>query len=300
MILSKYVLPTDRLIADGEFDKLVKSNSIVHGNAISFLDSAKYLDDIERNPSINCIICLPEFVDHMSKIKQIHGIISSPNPRVSFFILHNQLCDDSFYALPTVETSIGSNCSISKQSYIDSKNVIIGDNVVIEEFVSIRGHCEISDYAVIRSGCQIGGSGYEFTRIEDETLFARHIGQVKIGCGTQIWHNCSIHKAVFPWDITVVGANVQINSNVHIDHGTKIQNGTKVCAGVTISGRVNVGEFCYIGPGAVLSNNISIGDSAKISLGAVVTKDVPPNQVVSGNFAIDHNLFINNLKGIIR
>lgn len=34
-------------------------------------------------------------------------------------------------------------------------------------------------------------------------------------------------------------------------------------------------------------------------MGAVVTKDVPDNSQVSGNFAIEHELFIEHLKSIL-
>ena len=73
-----------------------------------------------------------------------------------------------------------------------------------------------------------------------------------------------------------------------MDHGAKIGDFAKVCAGAIISGRTEVGTHAYIGPGAVLSNRLQVGEGAHAVLGSVVTRDIPPGQRVSGNFAIDH------------
>ncbi len=57
-----------------------------------------------------------------------------------------------------------------------------------------------------------------------------------------------------------------------------------------------IGEHFWAGLNATISNRITIGDHARVSLGAVVTKDIPSNTTVSGNFAIEHQRFLHNLK----
>ena len=41
---------------------------------------------------------------------------------------------------------------------------------------------------------------------------------------------------------------------------------------------------------------MAIGKNCKISIGSVVTRDVEDGAQVSGNFAIEHSKFIDNLK----
>jgi len=65
-----------------------------------------------------------------------------------------------------------------------------------------------------------------------------------------------------------------------------------------ISGNVRVGNDVWIGPSAAISNGITIGDNCWVSLGSVVTKDVQAGSRVSGNFAIDHEKFIQFIKSI--
>jgi len=47
-----------------------------------------------------------------------------------------------------------------------------------------------------------------------------------------------------------------------------------------------------------VKNGLILGENSKVSMGAVVTKDVKDNEVVTGNFAIPHKQFIENLKKI--
>ena len=53
-----------------------------------------------------------------------------------------------------------------------------------------------------------------------------------------------------------------------------------------------------MGFGTTISNGLCIGCSARANIGAVVTKNVGDNESVTGNFAIEHKKFIENLKTI--
>jgi UDP-3-O-[3-hydroxymyristoyl] glucosamine N-acyltransferase len=45
-----------------------------------------------------------------------------------------------------------------------------------------------------------------------------------------------------------------------------------------------------------VSSRVTVGRGARVLLGAIVTKDVPAGETVSGNFAIQHEMFIACLK----
>ncbi|MCF8266747.1 MAG: hypothetical protein K9I69_01605, partial [Ignavibacteriales bacterium] len=55
-----------------------------------------------------------------------------------------------------------------------------------------------------------------------------------------------------------------------------------------IAGNCILGDDVWIGGGAMISDGIRIEDKAKVLLGSVVIKDVNSQEIVSGNFAIDH------------
>ena len=284
----------DKVYRDSDFYALGLSNSNPGVPFLTYIDNTKFLGEIQENKNVVAIICkrehLPLFVD-----KNI-GIIIVDNPRKTYFQLHNILSNDKNYYNNLENTIIGENCSISKLASISYSGVKIGKNVIIEDFVKIQGPCIIGDNTVIHSGCVIGGSGYEFKRYSEDILDVIHCGSVEIGENVIIWENVTIHKAVYPWDTTKIGSWCRVGALTHIDHGAKIEELVEVCARCTISGRTYIGKHAFVGPGSIISNRIHIGDNAKVLLGSVVTKDVEAEQVVSGNFAIEHDKHISSVK----
>ena len=294
MKLSDMPVEGAELVRDGVFDALGLSNTKCGMKLLVFLEDEKYIDETLENTNISCLITTREI--YIKIAKEDLGIICVDKPRLSFFKLHNLLGESRNYVRDDYKTVIGKNTLISPLAYIDSENVTIGDNVIIEEFVSIKGHCIIGDNCIIKSGSQIGGSGYEFKPMDEMVLDVAHYGGVIIENNTIIWPQVTIHKAVYPWDNTYIGNYVRINSQSHVDHGVKIGNRVRICAGCIISGRTEVGDNVNIGPGAVITNRVIIGDRSKVSIGSVVTKNVENNQWVTGNFAIEHHRFIDNIK----
>ena len=46
----------------------------------------------------------------------------------------------------------------------------------------------------------------------------------------------------------------------------------------------------------MIKNGLTIGNQARINMGAVVSLDVAEHEAVTGNFAIEHRKFIENMK----
>lgn len=280
------LFPPEEVLRDEEFEALGLSNSNTEYRILSFLDTSRYAAELNENEAICAVICKAEDVPTLAE--HIHGVVLSEQPRRTYFKLHNRLADTAEYCLPHRPSVIPSSCRISPLAYIAPMDVELGENVVVEEFVSIHGPCRIGNDSVLHAGVKLGGSGYEFKVFEDRVLDVAHCGRVEIGTHVILWENVTVHKAVYPWDATVIGDWTRVGAQSHIDHGAKIGKLVKVCAGSVISGRTSMGDHAYIGPGTVLSNRIQVGESAKAALGSVVTKDIAEGETVSGNFAIDH------------
>jgi acetyltransferase-like isoleucine patch superfamily enzyme len=118
-------------------------------------------------------------------------------------------------------------------------------------------------------------------------------------------------------DNTKIGPFVEIQKNARIGKNCKIQSHTFICEGVTIEDNVFVGhgvtfvndrypratndlgalqterdwtveptlvkEGASIGSASTILSYITIGERAIVGAGSVVTKDVPPNTIVTGN-----------------
>lgn len=263
----------------------------------TFLAESKYADGISEGVSM--IITSKSVYDELlgqKKIDDKYGICIVENPRITYFKLHNVLCQNDEYKRKEHKSIISDSAKISKLAYIADKNVKIGNNVVIEEFVSIKENTIIGDNSVIRAGSIIGGTGFEIKNSDGGLWTVNHIGGVIIGNNVEIQQCATIDKAIYPWDNTILSDGVRINSQVQIAHGVKIDMDTEVVSNAGIQGRVKIGKGVWIGPNTAIRNGIKIGDNARVNIGAVVTLDVSDGASVSGNFAREHSKMIQEMK----
>lgn len=278
---------------EGNFSSLGLAVSKCDESLLTFIESEKYIDSLGEN--ITCLITNEEIGD---KLKGKYGILVSKNPRMTYFKLHNKLSKDEFYKRKTFETEIGENCTISKMASIAENNVIIGNNVIIEEFVVIRENTIIGDNSIIRAGVKIGGEGYEYKRVDGRIMNVVHTGGVIIEDSVEIQYNGTIDKALYTWDNTIIGRYSKLDNLVHIEHGVKIGERCLIASRSTFGGRTILGDDSWVGLGAIISNGLVLGNNVSISLGSVVTKGLKDGEKVSGNFAIDHNKYIEFIKSI--
>ena len=266
-------------------------------NVCTFLAASKYVDGMSEG--ISMILTSQKVYDELTdanSLNESYGICIVDNPRLTYFLLHNALCKTSNYVREQFKSVIAKSAKISPLAYIAPNNVIIGENSVVEEFVSIKENTVVGNDCVIRAGTIIGGPGFEIKNDGEKTITVTHIGGVKIGNNVEIQQNSNIDKAIYPWDDTILDDHVRVNSMVQIAHGDKIGQFTEIVAGASIQGRVYIGENVWIGPGSIIRNGISIGNNARVNMGSVVTLSVPAGEIVSGNFARKHDAFIEEMK----
>lgn len=283
-----------KLICDGDFMWLEQCNRVRCANALVYIESPIYKDTLD-NPDITCVICTPELLPLVPP--HIMGVAVSEEPKRVFYQFHNHLVMQE----KKTPTTIDPSARISPQAYIAPNNVVIGKDVEIQPFSVVHENSTIKDNVRICSGSIIGGKSFSAVHNGSEKEFLAYDG----GCvlleeGVEICCHSHVACGILKNDTTILGAYTKVDALAHIGHGTVIGRQTRIAAGATVSGNCVIGSHVWIGVNATISNRIIIGDSARISLGAVVTKDVPEGVTVSGNFAIDHQRFLKNLKDSIR
>lgn len=280
---------------DAEFEALGILDSRVKLPFLTFIENESYIDKLFHNPHISAVIT--NVAIYEKYLKDIDcGCYICTNPRLSFFKLHNSLSLQSEYQRLKFETKIGNDCEVSPLAHINKNNVIIGNHVIIEEFVSIKENVIIGDHSIIRAGAVIGGTGFEFKKDKDSLFHVDHCGGVIIGKHVEIQYNSCVDKAIYPWDNTEIGDYSKLDNLIHIGHAVKIRERVMIPAMAAVGGRVEIGDDSWIGLASVIRNGLHIGSNARANMGAVVTKDIADNQAVSGNFAIEHKQFIERLK----
>ena len=76
-----------------------------------------------------------------------------------------------------------------------------------------------------------------------------------------------------------------IGDSVSVSHGVMIMTGSHDVQSRHFPVKfypIEIGDFVWIGCGAMVLQNVKIGKGAVVSAGAVVTKDVPPYTIVGG------------------
>ncbi len=297
MLLSEVLAEMDyqdlvSFVNEKPFKYLALTESNIDYENCVFLDSSKFIDSIDRNVSM--VLTTEEMKALL--LNKHFGLCIVKKPRELFFEIHNYLCGKRDYVRKSYETALGENCIISPLASIAEKNVSIGNNVIIEEFVVIRENTVIQDNSILRAGCKIGGVGFEFKRNKYGIASVTHVGGVIIGKEVEIQYNTCVDRAIYPWDDTIIGDYCKIDNLVHIAHGVKMDRNVMVVANSGIGGRTIINEKSWIGFGVTIKNGITVGKDARANMGAVVTKSIPDNGSVTGNFAIDHSKFLISMK----
>jgi len=99
--------------------------------------------------------------------------------------------------------------------------------------------------------------------------------QIKIGEGTIIGYGCFIDGR----DSVTIGSHVDMASEVMIYSQEHDIHASDFHA---VSGKVEVGDYVFVGPRAIILPGVTIGEGAVLAAGAVVTKDVEPYTIVGG------------------
>lgn len=285
-----------KIIRDGEFDMLgMASTNFTNERVLTFLESEKFLDKLYSNPNITCLICHRDLIDRIELPDHL-GLVMSDSPRLDFYQAHNRLAGENFY-WERFENKIHPTANIHPTAVLYDHSIEIGEDCLIEANVVIHPGTIIGRHSVIRSGSQIGTNGFQFLNLGDKVIPVHSGGRVRIGDHVEIQHLSCVDRGVFGGD-TVLEDYVKVDNLVQIAHDNKISARTLVVSGTQFGGRVVTGEDGWFGINSTVSNGITIGRSARVSLGAVVTKDVEGEETVTGNFAIDHNRFLDNLKKI--
>ncbi|MGB6082519.1 MAG: UDP-3-O-(3-hydroxymyristoyl)glucosamine N-acyltransferase [Xanthobacteraceae bacterium] len=208
-------------------------------------------------------------------------IIRSSNPRLTFakalrWILDN--CGISTWKYPA---KISSTATISKNAVLHP-GIEVGPHVVIEDNVVIHSGTRIGARTRIRASSSIGGDGFGFERDIDGTpVRIPHLGGVHIASDVEIGSLCSVVRGTL--DDTVIEDHVKTDNLVHIAHNCYIGASSLLTACCELSGGVQLGKQCWVGPNASIMQKVTVGEGAFIGIGAVVLKDIEPHTVWAGN-----------------
>lgn len=282
------------VLRDGSFDigHLIGKERTREGKVVTFMTSIEYLD-IVLSEKVDCVICNKEIAETVAS-KFEGGIAISKNAKTSFFEIHNHLATTNYTETKSI---IDESAIIHPTAIVDKYGVSIGKNTIIHANAIIKSGSVIGDDCVIRENVIVGTPGFYYYGNGNNKKLVNSAGGVRIGKNVELHPGTVIEKGVLYGD-TIIGDNSKLDNLILIGHDSKIGNDCVIAASTTFAGGVRFGNGAFAGVGVVIAPNVSVGNSAKLSSGAVVTKDVHDGEHVSGNFAIEHKMFIKHIKDI--
>lgn len=259
---------------------------------LTFLSDVKYLADVNENVDIKAV-----FIEQGQDLALRDDIVAIhvDDPKWYFFSLLNHLAVNR----KREKTRIASSAVIHPSAVISDVGVVIGEGVIVEPNATIYPDVTIENDVIIRAGAVLGVDGFEHKRTSRGIVSVAHDGCILIKRAAEIGVNSNIVKG-FSYRDTIVGEETKIDALVHYAHGVQSGYGCMVVASAMVAGHVTLGNNVWVGPNASIANRLTIGDDAFITFGSVVVKNVPAGHKVTGNFAIPHDRFIQNLKASIK
>lgn len=240
---------------------------------LSYATSGEWIAKAMCHPTLAVLFCRPDDAPDCDI-----SLVLSDNPARDFVRYHNWLAlETQFY---------------DRFAVMIHKGAQVHDTAVLAENVSI------GENTIIGPHTAIGMNGARYANGFHGGDYVVHVGGVRIGSHCAVGAGAVIVRSV--WGDTTIGNNCWIGQLVSIGHNCRVGDGCMILPGAVLSGSVTVGNGVIIGPNATVSDHVTIGDGAKVTLGAVVTKDVEPGEVVSGNFAVEHNKLIEFVKRIAK
>lgn len=283
-----------KCLRDAEFDSVAllglrRNEKEKH---IAYILSENYLEQA-INENVECLIVPEEISDYVFN-NYDGGICVSNDPKTTFFKVHEFLAKQ----LPKTPTTIDPTARIADTATIADYNVVIGSNVEIQDNVVIKEDVIIGDNSVVMDGSVIGTPAFYYYGDNETKEMVYSSGKVRLGKNVIIHSNSTICKGVIGGD-TFVDDYTSLDNNIFLGHDVQIGKNVIVAAASSFGGWAEMGDNCFLGVGCNIAPMVKIGANVKGSIGAVITKDVPDNTQVSGNFAIEHSKFINHIKQLV-
>lgn len=166
------------------------------------------------------------------------------------------------------------------------ENVTIGSNTIIHPHVWIGDNCIIGKNVTLHSGCRIGVDGYGYVQEKGKHVKLPQIGNVIIEDDVDLYANVCVSRATL--GSTVIGSGTKIDNLTHVAHNCKIGKDCAIVSLVGFAGSVTLEDHVYVAGQAGFNGHITIGENSIVMAKSGVTKDVPPNSMVSGFPAQDH------------
>jgi len=184
-------------------------------------------------------------------------------------------------------TSIHPTAIVDPKAKLGS-DVTVGPYCVVDGDVQIGRGCRLFQGVYLTGATQIGEDCvlHPHVIVGHEPQDIKYDGQrtcCRIGRGTILRENVTIHRGTAPGSSTVLGEDCFLLGGSHVAHNCTLGNCVTLINNVLLGGHVTIGNHATLGGGAVVHQFVRIGEFVMISGNGRVPMDVVPFALLEEN-----------------
>jgi UDP-N-acetylglucosamine acyltransferase len=170
-------------------------------------------------------------------------------------------------------------------------SVVVGPYTVIDADVVIGAQCWIGPYVYLTGKTIIGlgnrfFSGAVIGEAPQDLKYRGDPSGLRIGDHNTFREHCTVHRANFAGEETLIGNNNLLMAGCHVAHNCIIGNNVILVNGCLLAGHVEVGDRAVVSGNCLVHQFVRVGTLAMMQGGSAISKDLPPYSVARGDNGI--------------
>ncbi|MBM4188162.1 MAG: UDP-3-O-(3-hydroxymyristoyl)glucosamine N-acyltransferase [Gemmatimonadetes bacterium] len=281
-----------------------------HGGALSFLTSARYLDEFTRSAA--GAVLVPEQLALPLDGPRVRIAVADPSAAmmVALRALFAEPAPTAGIASTAVlgrgvrlgrEVTIAAYATIGDDCVLGDR-VRIGPGAVLEAGVVVGAESDLGAHVVchrrtrigqrarIKAGAVLGGTGFGYASDRAGHHLIPHVGGCVVGDDVHIGANTCIDRGSL--DDTEIGTGCRIDNQVHIGHNARLGNRCLVMGGAVVAGSARIGNDVILAGHSAVGGHFTVGDRVRVGAKSGVISEVPAGTDVSGFPARPHREFL--------
>jgi UDP-3-O-[3-hydroxymyristoyl] glucosamine N-acyltransferase len=224
--------------------------------------------------------------------------ICCKNPYYDFHFFQQYLLENTNYFPTDQPNQISESAKIHPSVVFEGQNIHVGENSIVGPNCTLYQNTCIGNNVEIGAGCVIGSESLHIAYRNGQKKLISHVGGVTIDDDAYLGANNVIVRNVYETPNTHIGKSVSMANLVMVGHNVRIEDNVQVISNVVFGGGSVIKKGARVSFGSNIANYVVVGEKAWVTVGSTVTRDVPPGEKVSGNFAIPHKKQIEHVKRI--
>ena len=263
---------------DGEIQRFTTLSDLTGSGsiAVTYLTSARFANLLRSGDDI-AVVTRPELRQYLQAGNI--GLLTSGDPHDVFYTGFTAAAENGNFEM--LQPFVSPTARIHRSAVI-SDNVHIEAGAVVGACAVILPNTYVGVDVVIKPNATVGGDGFENAVIRGRRAIVPHAGGVWLSEGAQVGSSTCVDRGLFG-NFSFIGAHTTIDNLVHFAHSARTGRNCSLVACSEVSGTVVLGDGVWLGPNVSVNQSLSIGDYCYVGTGAVVTRNLPAHSLAYGS-----------------